>query len=518
MKLNNLATSVIWEAKIKYTPAPPDFLWRVSDYITQHNLQNYAKLEGDTLHIWHYAIQLIYDQNKMLRSQHYNALMILYKELNKFKQKSYKKLTKLTPEEINDLQGLVLFVSMPDDKGRQVASDRFSRMDPQSATRIYKFVVTDPNIADLPRNLVTLLYLLHREQHLQYRGFDIEGDDDKVLGDLRSLNSQTKRLEMVNAALRFIQHEDVKGHNPTTQPRPDPKNYAITNSGLNIFNKMVLKENPSWWWARTALLEAVWLQNNSKVAQHVKSIDPTLQYLRGQLAVLAGLRPDVAKQIIEWCLLNEITNKEATLVRDTVNMILQAQPPVPMAFLKGNKETLKRYHDQLAEQQKQSTELVQFHNDVLKIKELGNIKVVYIDDSYKLWKEGKKMHHCVGSYVQQAASGRNSIYQIFYNDRHIGTLSLIPKYETGEPIVNARNMMIEQAYGPSNKRFSGDILREIRALVKHNQPTEQPVEPELQTQTQPEPQVAPAPEQPQVQQPPMPQAESFLYRLNLILA
>jgi hypothetical protein len=55
----------------------------------------------------------------------------------------------------------------------------------------------------------------------------------------------------------------------------------------------------------------------------------------------------------------------------------------------------------------------------------NGFSIVPLDSAKKLWKEGRVMHHCVGSYDQRVAKGVCYIYSVRQGDKRIATVELV---------------------------------------------------------------------------------------------
>ena len=59
--------------------------------------------------------------------------------------------------------------------------------------------------------------------------------------------------------------------------------------------------------------------------------------------------------------------------------------------------------------------------------QVNGYQIVPLDSTEKLWKEGRAMHHCVGSYDSRVASGKCYIYSVRQGDNRIATIELARK-------------------------------------------------------------------------------------------
>ena len=78
--------------------------------------------------------------------------------------------------------------------------------------------------------------------------------------------------------------------------------------------------------------------------------------------------------------------------------------------------------------------------------------------------EGAAMHHCVGSYWRQVASGRSRIYSIRAGKDRVATL------EIGDRADSYRwakgGLQVRQLVGPSNVRPAPEVVRVVEAFLK----------------------------------------------------
>jgi hypothetical protein len=54
-----------------------------------------------------------------------------------------------------------------------------------------------------------------------------------------------------------------------------------------------------------------------------------------------------------------------------------------------------------------------------------NFGLVPLDSTEKLWKEGRAMHHCAGSYDYRVAAGNCYIYSVRQGNNRVATVELV---------------------------------------------------------------------------------------------
>jgi hypothetical protein len=86
--------------------------------------------------------------------------------------------------------------------------------------------------------------------------------------------------------------------------------------------------------------------------------------------------------------------------------------------------------------------------------------ITQIRDSKTLEKEGKKMHHCVGSYIRACTSGRSAIFNISRMDKYCGVESLATFEVVGKEVSQIR--------GPCNSQVSGETLKHFHRFCNKN--------------------------------------------------
>jgi hypothetical protein len=57
--------------------------------------------------------------------------------------------------------------------------------------------------------------------------------------------------------------------------------------------------------------------------------------------------------------------------------------------------------------------------------QVNGYQIVPLDSTKELWKEGRAMHHCAGSYDYRVAAGNCYIYSVRQGDNRVATVELV---------------------------------------------------------------------------------------------
>ena len=87
----------------------------------------------------------------------------------------------------------------------------------------------------------------------------------------------------------------------------------------------------------------------------------------------------------------------------------------------------------------------------------GGFDIVPITSSSDLYREGKLMHHCAGTYAGQVHSGDCYIFSVRKDGSPLATLQLV----RGEP-----GVAIGQFRGPCNAKPSKEVLRAVNSWLR----------------------------------------------------
>jgi hypothetical protein len=90
---------------------------------------------------------------------------------------------------------------------------------------------------------------------------------------------------------------------------------------------------------------------------------------------------------------------------------------------------------------------------------VDGLDIVPIDNSADLYREGKAMHHCVGSYVHNVIEGKCYVYSIRRDGERMATVALSRKQ--GQPV-------LQQIRGPCNVEAPGEIKVAVRRWLRSN--------------------------------------------------
>jgi len=88
---------------------------------------------------------------------------------------------------------------------------------------------------------------------------------------------------------------------------------------------------------------------------------------------------------------------------------------------------------------------------------INGYEIVPIESAPDLYLEGKKMHHCVGTYAWRVTSGEAFIYSIRENGQRVATIMLVA--ENGNPKIGG-------ASGVSNADVPKDIITTVRRWLR----------------------------------------------------
>jgi hypothetical protein len=65
--------------------------------------------------------------------------------------------------------------------------------------------------------------------------------------------------------------------------------------------------------------------------------------------------------------------------------------------------------------------------------QVNGYEIVPLDSTEELWKEGRAMHHCAGSYDYRVAAGHCYLYSVRQGDNRFATVELVRKEGKVQP-------------------------------------------------------------------------------------
>ena len=66
--------------------------------------------------------------------------------------------------------------------------------------------------------------------------------------------------------------------------------------------------------------------------------------------------------------------------------------------------------------------------------QVNGYQIVPLDSTEELWKEGRAMHHCAGSYDYRVAAGKCYMYSVRQGDNRVATVELVRKQGKVKPL------------------------------------------------------------------------------------
>ena len=66
--------------------------------------------------------------------------------------------------------------------------------------------------------------------------------------------------------------------------------------------------------------------------------------------------------------------------------------------------------------------------------QVNGYQIVPLDTTEELWKEGRAMHHCAGSYDYRVAAGNCYIYSVRQGDNRVATVELVREQGKVKPL------------------------------------------------------------------------------------
>lgn len=244
------------------------------------------------------------------------------------------------------------------------------------------------------------------------------------------------------------------------------KNYKqpFTQAELNVFLKCRLRTG-----GRVSHdLDKIRLIAATPEAKHTPNIDLTFVIEAINILQTNG-RCDDEFLTARFAVRNCSSNIDIHILLDTIHISEELGRPLPNNFLNYNKEQLLRLHDNLVELKRQhelNATKVEFNLDILKIKKDGKVELRYLQDNHSLSDEGNKMGHCAGTYAARATT-THAIYSIYYDGKHVGTLSIIPDRKSDTLSKSSRNKL-EQIEGRDHTRLYNPIYIDVINLLKKN--------------------------------------------------
>lgn len=91
----------------------------------------------------------------------------------------------------------------------------------------------------------------------------------------------------------------------------------------------------------------------------------------------------------------------------------------------------------------------------------GDYEISPIESLASLYREGKAMHHCVGTYGDAVRHGSLCVYSIRRNGEQVATLALVR---------NARGVHIDQIRGPCNALAPDEVIAAVRRWLRAQKP------------------------------------------------
>lgn len=461
----------------------------IEAFIKENNLEDLARVDNGVLRIWRYKIPLNYTKKSYLPTKHLYALTKFFRLIDSMSSQYYEGLFDIEPEESEAIKNLIMKVIMPHDQARDLALTLNKK--PEKALKTtylaYKKIDSDVDILQLPKNLALLLSTMidyRKNNRRNYRYYDEEDqyynpernetERDRMTKEkleyLKQLNSHSKRLEMFRTAAWLIQKDYSRYGEPDISPQQFSNIYD--KSAMKIFTRLEDVEKAGWGPAASLsrAFKSVEQLKDIKSVRHMPTI-PAIFWqgvpeLKTDLRYRAPNSEQLYPKIIEWWAQNP--GADRTIIVDTLSMAHRYNQPV--RFLNRDLAALEAEHAELVELSQAEEKKQVFDNDILPIKELDELRLEYLNNTYDLKYEGKVMNHCVGSYADSCAQGTSIVYRAYWNDKHIGTLELSDNgndyYDGGK--VTLENAKIRQLYGRHNKRLSDKINAAAKKLLELN--------------------------------------------------
>ena len=102
--------------------------------------------------------------------------------------------------------------------------------------------------------------------------------------------------------------------------------------------------------------------------------------------------------------------------------------------------------------------------------ESGGFDIVPITNSSELYREGKLMHHCVGTYADRVLFGASYVFSVRKDNDRIATLELIK---------NGASVEIGQLRGACNSQAPKDVVRAVKSWLRSQRGFRSPPNPAI---------------------------------------
>ena len=87
----------------------------------------------------------------------------------------------------------------------------------------------------------------------------------------------------------------------------------------------------------------------------------------------------------------------------------------------------------------------------------GDFDIVPITNSSELYREGKLMHHCVGTYAGRVRCGASYVFSVRKDNERIATLELIK---------NGASVAIGELRGACNSQAPKEVVRAVKSWLR----------------------------------------------------
>jgi hypothetical protein len=96
----------------------------------------------------------------------------------------------------------------------------------------------------------------------------------------------------------------------------------------------------------------------------------------------------------------------------------------------------------------------------------ASFEIVPITTAADLYREGREMHHCVGSYADRVREGGTYVYSVRQDGKSVATVSLVRHDGNGALVSHGGQVLIEQVRGPCNVAPSKAVMAAVRQWLR----------------------------------------------------